>query len=108
MEFINIWQLLNPQGEYKRRQRACEHLWQSYSAEKQQRIYDAISKAMANGEEVNINPYFAIEDAALALPRRRVLTFDEYYARYGTTEEQNGWRRVFLPDQQKTIYVKSN
>ena len=24
----------------------------------------------------------------------------------GTIEEQNGWRRVFLPDQQKTIYVK--
>ena len=71
MEFIDIWNLLAPQGEYKRRKRACTKLWQSYDPAQQQRIYDAISKAKGNGEAVNNNPYFAIEDAALALPRRQ-------------------------------------
>ena len=71
MEFIDIWNLLAPQGEYKRRKRACTKLWQSYDPAQQQRIYDAISKAKGNGEAVNNNPYFAIEDAALALLRRQ-------------------------------------
>lgn len=107
MEFYKIWQLLNPQGEYKRRERACARLWQGYSVEKQQCIYDAISKAKANGEEVNINPYFAIEDAALALQsaREQTLTFTEYYARYGTTAETDGWK-MQNPTGQKVIYVK--
>ena len=106
----DIWLLLNPQGEFKRRRGACERLWQGYSPELQQRIYDDISEAMAKGTFVNQNPYFAIEDTAIRLqgqlPRRQILSFDEYYTRFGTTEEQDGWRREYRPDEQRTVYIK--
>ena len=35
----DIWRLLNPQGEYKRRRGACERLWQGYSEARQEEIY---------------------------------------------------------------------
>ena len=108
MDFIEIWTLLAPQGEYKRRENACRRLWQGYSAEMQQRIYAMISKAKAEGE-VNPNPYFAIEDAALEqkarAPKHQVLSFADYYARYGTTSETDGWR-MQNPTGNKVIYVK--
>ena len=38
--------------------------------------------------------------------QRQILSYTDYYNRYGTTEEKDGWVRTFLPEQQKTIYVK--
>ncbi|MBR7153709.1 MAG: hypothetical protein IKD12_00170 [Paludibacteraceae bacterium] len=108
---ISIWALLKPQGEYKRRRRVCERLWDSYDNEMQQRIYNRLAEALQRGERVNPNPYFAIEDTALYLqqkPPAQTLSYAEYYARYHTTEPRDGWRMKFLPDQQKTIYVKPN
>lgn len=104
MEFIHIWTLLNPQGEFKRRRGACERLWQGYSPAKQEAIFGIIKGKIQRGEFVNENPYFAIEDNT---PKRQILSYTEYYAKFGTTEEQGGWRKVFLPEQQKTIYVKN-
>ena len=34
----DIWRLLNPQGEFKRRRCACERLWQGYGQAKQEEI----------------------------------------------------------------------
>jgi hypothetical protein len=39
-------------------------------------------------------------------PKPQTLSFNDYYTKFGTTEERDGWRRVFLPEKQKTIYVK--
>lgn len=108
--FQDIWSLLNPQGEYKRRYRVCGRLWTSYSPDMQQRIFNAIGEAQRRGEPISPNPYFAIEDTAIRLqrkPGRQTLSFADYYARYGTTEEKDGWVRTLLPDQQKTIYIKN-
>ena len=109
MEFNLIWELLAPQGEYKRRLNACQRLWQGYSAEMQQRIYSMIRKTKAAGAEVNDNPYFAIEDMALALkaqtPKRQVMSFADYYKEYGTTSETDGWH-MENPTGNKVIYVK--
>ena len=63
--FEYIWSLLNPQGEYKRRRQACERLWQGYDDNKQRNIYIRIKAKLRQGEFVNPNPYFAIEDNAL-------------------------------------------
>ena len=110
MEFIQIWNLLNPQGEYKRREGVCRRLWHGYDDGLQQRIFDAISKAKAHGDFINQNPYFAIEDAAIGLieqaPRQQTLSYADYYARYGTTEPQDGWH-MENPTGQKVIYVKN-
>jgi hypothetical protein len=101
--FEHIWALLNPQGEYKRRRQACRRLWESFPIERQRQIYAVISRRKTRGEFVNPNPYFAIEDNA-EVPVER-LTFSEYYARFGTTEEQGGWKMT-NPTGNKVIYVR--
>lgn len=106
--FFSVWALLNPQGEYKRRYNACQRLWASYEPEMQQRVYTTLCEAMQRGERVSPNPYFAIEDTALRLQRpRATLSYADYYARYGTTEEQDGWKRI-NPTGEKVIYIKTN
>lgn len=105
---ISIWALLKPQGEYKRRRRVCERLWDSYDSEMQQRIYNRLAEALQRGERINPNPYFAIEDTALYLqakPRMQQLSYADYYARYHTTEERDGWKMA-NPTGHKVIYVK--
>lgn len=111
MDFNEIWKLLNPQGEYKRRLGACQRLWRGYSEALQQGIYSALSEAKRCGC-IKANPYFAIEDAAIDLqaqkPRNQTMSFDDYYKRYGTTEEADGWKRVYKPEERTTVYVKGD
>ena len=94
----DIWALLAPEGEYKRRRGVCERLWQGYEAGRQEAIYARIEGKMARGEFVNKNPYFAIEDTAIELsqmkPVKQTMSFDAYYAWKGTTEEKDGWKMV--------------
>ena len=101
----DIWQLLNPQGEYKRRRGACERLWQGYGQARQDEIYSIIEGKLQRGEFVNENPYFAIEDNAPRSPKQQVLSYADYYAKFGTTEEQGGWKMA-NPTGNKVIYVK--
>ena len=103
----DIWALLAPEGEYKRRRGACERLWGGYGVARQEAIYQRIEGKLARGEFVNENPYFAIEDNARELKRRRqVITADEYYRQYGTQENLDGWVRTHIPEEQRTVYVK--
>ena len=105
--FDDIWALLAPEGEYKRRRDACERLWQSYEPGRQEAIYAKIEGKLARGEYVSENPYFAIEDnAKKPKARRQVVTADEYYRHYGTQENRDGWVRTFIKDEQRTVYVK--
>ena len=93
--FEDIWALLAPEGEFKRRRGCCERLWQSLEAGRQEAVYERIAGKLQRGEFVNQNPYFAIEDnAAVRATRQQTLSFSEYYAKYGTTEELDGWRMV--------------
>ena len=101
----DIWQLLNPQGEFKRRRGACERLWQGYGQARQEEIYAIIAGKLQRGEFVNENPYFAIEDNAKP-HRQQTLSFKDYYARFGTTEELEGWKMA-NPTGQQVIYVKA-
>ena len=101
----DIWQLLNPQGEFKRRRGACERIWQGYGQARQEEIYSIIEGKLQRGEFVNENPYFAIEDNAKQRQRQQILSYADYYARFGTTEEQNGWKMA-NPTGEKVIYVK--
>jgi hypothetical protein len=91
-----IWQLLAPQGEFCRRMGACRRLWDSFDLEKQRAIYRTIRDKLAAGEFVSENPYYAIYDNAYP-PRKkqqRVMSYADYYAKYGTTEERDGWKMV--------------
>ena len=104
--FEEIWMLLNPQGEFKRRRGARERLWPGYDAARQESIYKKIAGKLQRGEFVNQNPYFAIEDNAMEpMPRRETLSFNDYYNRYGTTEERDGWK-MENPTGNQVIYVR--
>ena len=106
--FEAMWALLSPQGEFKRRRGACERLWQGYEAARQETIYKKIAGKLQRGEFVHQNPYFAIEDNAIEpMPQREILSFNDYYAKYGTTEERDGWK-MENPTGNKVIYVKQN
>ena len=101
--FEYMWALLNPQGEFKRRRQACRRLWEGYDLEKQRQIYQTIAAKKTNNEFVNDNPYFAIEDNAQT--EKMQLSFAEYYQKYKTTEEVDGWK-MENPTGQQVIYVK--
>ena len=101
----DIWQLLNPQGEFKRRRGACERLWQGYGPARQEEIYGIIAGKLLRGEFVNENPYFAIDDNAKP-PRQQILSYADYYAKFGTTEERDGWHMA-NPTGNRVIYVKT-
>ena len=103
-----IWALLAPEGEYKRRRGACERLWQSYEPGRQEAIYARIAGKLQRGEFVNENPYFAIEDNAKAPKvRKLVITAEEYYRQHGTQENRDGWVRTHIPEEQRTVYIKT-
>lgn len=96
--FIHIWALLNPQGEFKRREQACRRLWATYDDDRQRAIYNAIRDKQRRGEFVNCNPYFAIEDNAIGLASRAArLSFKSEPTNY------NGARS--LPDEPLVIAI---
>ena len=104
--FEYLWELLEPKKEYEPVRKRCLLLWDSFPLEKQRWTYRTIRDRKKEHLFVDFNPLFAIERFSKE-PQRQTLSFNDYYAKFGTTEEQNGWRRVFLPDKQKTIYVKN-
>ena len=102
--YEELWALLNPKEDYDQLKGKCRILWNSFSIEKRQYIYCRIEEKKKRKEFVDYNPLFAIRKNSTLRPQ--ILSFDEYYARYGTTEEKDGWTKKFLPEERKTIYVK--
>ena len=102
--FNDIWQLLSPKVEYANRKKACYELWISLTENQQDTIFDAISEKLAKGKFVDYNPLFAIKNHCRQ--RSQTLSFNDYYTRYGTTEERDGWK-MENPTGQQVIYVKN-
>ena len=102
--FDDLLALLKPKPEYDQLRGKCRNLWNSFSPEKQQFIYLRIEKKKNRKEFVDYNPLFAIEKNSAA-PQQQTLSFADYYARFGTTEERDGWHMA-NPTGNKVIYVK--
>ena len=105
MSFDNLWQQLYDHGATNTRRAECAELWESLDDKQQEQLFTTISTKLKAGKFVHFDPLRAMQENIHKL-RPQTLSFDEYYKRYGTTEEQDGWRRVFLPEEHKTIYVK--
>ena len=90
--FNEIWELLSPKAEYANRRRACYALWNSLSENRQDALFEAISDKLSNGKFVDYNPLFAMKNNSQQPFRRQELSFKDYYARYGTTAETDGWK----------------
>ena len=103
--FDFLWQLLESHGVIPNKRAEAARLWSTFSLEEQRRIYSSIRDKIRVGKFVNYNPVLAIRNNKTM---NQVLSADEYYRRYGTQANQDGWVRTFLPKQQKTIYIKKS
>ena len=109
MDFEFFWKIVEHHGSVARFHRSeCEYQWKNLSEAEQQEVCDGIERKLQTGRFVHYNPAIAMRDNAPKAPRTQIITADEYYRRYGTQANQDGWVRTFLPDQQKTIYIKTN
>ena len=106
--FDFLWQILDAHGVIERMKGEAAELWDKYNLSQQRHIYRSICDNIQAGRFVNYNPVKAIRDNAPKTKPTQILSFDEYYTRYGTTEEKNGWIKQFLPEEQKTIYVRQS
>ena len=102
--FDYLWQLLSPKVEFTNRKGACLRLWKTFSEEQQRNICRTIKDKLTKGQFVDYNPYFAILKNSESI--QLTMSFSDYYAKYGTTEECDGWKRQFIPEKQTTIYIK--
>ena len=108
--FNEFWELLSPKVEYANRRRTCYELWNTLSEERQEALFESISEKLSKGKFVDYNPLFAMKNNSFPMGRAGVgyhqtLSYADYYARYGTTEETDGWHQA-NPTGQKVIYVK--
>ena len=103
IDFNEFWEAYQPDLiRFPNRKEATLGVWNKRSPAAQKAMLDYVKD---KGAPKWKNPYFFVID--FPEPRRQTLSYADYDARYGTTEETDGWHRQFLPDQQKTIYIKS-
>ena len=99
--FDLFWELFNPDPEFNNRRRACRQLW-----EQKGELQQVILAFLKSGKQrSSTNPYYFLAD--FRVRPQQTLSYADYYARFGTTEELEGWKRQFLPNEQRTIYVKN-
>ena len=103
--FEHLWQLLYSHGAINSRKGACADEWDKYTLEQQRQIYATIHRKIQNRQFVHYDPVRAIQEVA-PKQERQVMTFNDYYARFGTTEEQGGWKMT-NPTGNQVIYVKN-
>ena len=109
MDFEIFWTLVANRGHVARFYRAeCEYLWKNYSPAQQRAIYDTIERKLQTGQFVHYNPANALRDNEPRKPKIQIMSAEEYYRIHQTQENLDGWQRTFLPEQQKTIYVKQS
>ena len=102
MDFELYWQLIGGDVNFSDRKAATATLWAQHP-DKHEGI---ISWLQRRGRYPRRNPYFFILDWQTKRSRREILTFNQYYERFGTTEEQDGWK-MENPTGNKVIYVKA-
>ena len=101
MDFNSYWTLIGGDTNYADRKAAAEKAWNLCAPEKQQAI---IHWLQTHGRYPGRNPFFFILD--FQVKQRKVLSYADYYAKYGTTEERDGWQMV-NPTGQQVMYVKA-
>ena len=97
--FELFWELFDPDPEFNNRRRACRAIWEQ-KGEQQQAILEFLRSGKQRSSN---NPYYFLADFRI---RRQVMSYADYYAKFGTTEERDGWK-MENPTGQKVIYVKA-
>ena len=94
MSFNVFWQLLYDHGSSNYYKHDCFQIWQSLTPEQQQQLYKNIAQRLQDGLFVNYNPLEAIHDnlPRRAAVRKQVLSYNEYYSTFRTTNPVDGWQ----------------
>ena len=105
--FDFLWQLVANHGGVAEHYKAeLARVWAEYSLEEQRHIYRSIRDKLRADKFVNYNPVRAVQENAPRAKPPQTLSFNDYYTRYGTTEERDGWKMA-NPTGNCVIYVKS-
>ncbi len=102
MDFETYWTLFRPDIHFENRREAARLEWEATPPDKQQAIIRWLQR---HGAYKGRNPYFFIKDFQFKKPRVQMMSYNDYYVKYGTTLEQDGWKMA-NPTGQKVIYVK--
>ena len=89
MEFDNFWDLFDPDPEFNNRRRACRTLWENKSEQQRQAIMQFLQSGQQRSSR---NPYYFLADFRIRRPQ--IMSYNDYYAKYGTTENRDGWHIV--------------
>ena len=106
--FEQIWRALYDNGASDKKEEGTRRYWETLTPEQQERAFTTITRKLREGGFVWYDPIRAIKEALKVRGRKdeRILSFQEYYQRYGTTEERDGWKMA-NPTGQQVIYVKA-
>ncbi|MBQ2541228.1 MAG: hypothetical protein II551_06250 [Paludibacteraceae bacterium] len=92
--FEYIRELLLQNGSTRAAVENCRELWSQFTTDEQRLIYRRIKYKLNRRLFVHFNPMRAISDNAYGFRRKTRLSYREYYERYHTTEERDGWKQV--------------
>lgn len=107
MRFEDIWLVLYEHGSCANKEEGTRRFWDTLTPYQQQEVFTTITTKLKEDKFVHYDPIRAIKENLPRKPAQQILSFDEYYTRFGTTEEQDGWRREYRPDEQRTIYKRT-
>ena len=101
-DFNEFWEAYRPDEIRFPNRRAATFLeWNKRSDRARKAMLDYVKNKGAPDWK---NPFFFVID--FPEPRCQILSFNDYYARYGTTEATDGWHMA-NPTGNKAIYVKA-
>ena len=106
ISFEQFWELHAPMAQYQPMRKFCEKIWNDLPPAKQEIIFANIRRKKEKHQFVDYNPYYAIQKNGNP-PRQLTLTMSQYYERYNTTAETDGWHQA-NPTGNQVIYIKTN
>ena len=106
--FEQIWSVLYNHGASQKQQEGTQRFWCTLTPEQQQRAFTTITTKLREGKFVWYDPIRALKEALRQgrTEKQQILSYAEYYAKYGTTEEKDGWKMA-NPTGEKVVYVRN-
>lgn len=104
--FNSLWVMLYDHGASAKKEEGTRRYWATLTPQQQRQVFTTISTKLQEDKFVQYDPIRAIKEN-LQPSRRQVLSYADYYAKYGTTEPRDGWHMT-NPTGNKVIYVKQS
>ena len=104
--FKALWAMLYDHGASAKKEEGTRRYWVTLSLEQQRQVFTTISTKLREDKFVQYDPIRAIKEN-IRKEQKQILSFNDYYTKFGTTEEHDGWHMA-NPTGNQVIYVKQN